>query len=327
MISPDSLVATLEINIDPLIHLGPIEIAWHGLMSAVGIGVGLEIAVRYARWKQLDPNPIYSMSLWMVVAGVIGARVLFLAENHAGDLLTPSMWLGVQGFSIYGGMIGAGLAAVVFLMHRRLDMRYMDALAAGFPMGMAIGRIGDLIYGEHFGAPSSLPWAIKYVHPGAGVPGPDVAYQPGGLYEIVLALMIAVVIWSLRNRFRRSGELLWTVVGLYGLGRSLMFFYRSDSEPLALGLDVSQWISLALVGGSLLGLWVARHPEVRKRIAAAIGSALLVGAGLTSLAGCSSGRTGEGASPGDPLSVSAVPSRTALEPHSETYSRFGGDLC
>lgn len=67
-------------------------------------------------------------------------------------------------------------------------------MAYAFPAGKAIGRLGDVINGEHFGPPTGRPWGIRYTHPEALTPDPGVAYHPGGLYEVVLALaMLALV--------------------------------------------------------------------------------------------------------------------------------------
>jgi phosphatidylglycerol---prolipoprotein diacylglyceryl transferase len=254
--------AIVTIDVDPFIQLGPVEIAWHGLMTAVGIVVAAFVAMRYARGRGLDPEPVYGAVLWAVLAGMAGARVLFLVENDAGALLEPGEWIGSEGFSVYGGMIAGAAAAGLYFRRHLLGLRYLDALAAGFPLGMAVGRIGDLINGEHYGAVSDLPWALRYVHPAAEVPSGQVAYHPGGLYEIVLALLIAVAVALLYRSLRRPGQLFFLVVGLYAIGRFVMFFYRLDSDPLALGLDTSQWISLAIALASAVGFWlVSREPE------------------------------------------------------------------
>jgi phosphatidylglycerol:prolipoprotein diacylglycerol transferase len=298
MVHGETIIAVLRIDIDPFIHLGPVNIAWHGLMSAIGILVGLAIAVRYAKRKELDPDHLHSLVVWMMVAGIVGARLLFLLENDISYLLDPGAWFGSQGFSIYGAIIGAGLAAGALVIRRGLSLWYLDSIAAGFPLGMAIGRIGDLINGEHYGAASNLPWAIQYVHPAADVPSANVAYHAGGLYEVALALGIAVTIWLIRDHFRRPTELLWTVVGLYGAGRFVMFFYRVDSEPFLLGLDTSQWISLTLLVIAILGLWVARNPTSRRHVAPIVVAILLLGGGLGSLAGCASSKAASISRPG-----------------------------
>jgi hypothetical protein len=192
-----------------------------------------------------------------------------------------------------------GAAAAAFFFRRLgLGLSYLDAIAAGFPLGMAVGRFGDLINGEHYGASSDLPWAIRYVNPAAEVPSNAVAYHSGGLYEIVLALAVAAVVWALRDRLRRPGQLLWTVVGLYAAGRFVMFFYRADSETLALGLNSSQWISLALVAVAAAGLWRTSDPVRRRPRASTAVTIGFVVAALLVVSGCFDGDSEDSASSG-----------------------------
>jgi phosphatidylglycerol---prolipoprotein diacylglyceryl transferase len=130
----------------------------------------------------------------------------------------------------------------------------------GFPLGLAVGRVGDLINGEHYGPASSLPWAVRHPHPDALVPSPTVAYHDGGLYEIVLGLVLAVAVWRLRDRLRRPGTRLWTVLGLYATGRVVMFFFRDDSNPVLFGLVEAQVASLGLLGAAIMGaVWSLRR--------------------------------------------------------------------
>ena len=258
------LPAIWTVNIAPEFDLGPVTLAWHGVTIALGIALGTVVASWYARRRGLDPEPVVSAVMVLTLAGVVGARLVFLLEH--GELQDPSRWLGTRGFSFYGGMIFGTGAVAVQLLRQRLDPRYIDALAVGFPLGMALGRVGDLINGEHYGAPSDMPWAIRYSHPDADVPSATVAYHSGGLYEIVLALAVGLGIWLLRRRLRHTGDLLFAVIGLYGLGRFAMFFYRDDSPAFTLGLNSSQWLSLLLVGAAVLGLALSRWPALRRRL-------------------------------------------------------------
>lgn len=248
------MLAEIRIGIDPSIELGPLMLAWHGVMTAAGLVAGGWFATHYARRRELDPGPVLNLVVATALTGIVGARLLFLLQEQPGDLLRPGDWLGTRGFSIYGGVIGGALGAAVYLTRASLDARYLDALAAGFPVGLAIGRIGDLISGEHYGPRTDLPWGVSYTHPAAEVPATGVAYHSGGLYEIVLGLATLAITALLWRRLTRPLALFWTVIGLYGVGRFVMFFYRSDSDVLALGLDESQWISVALVAAAGFGL-------------------------------------------------------------------------
>jgi phosphatidylglycerol:prolipoprotein diacylglycerol transferase len=249
--------ATITIGLDPLIDVGPLRLSWHGLMIAVGLLVGATVAAGRARRIGIDGALIWVLAGAVTVAGMVGARVVFLAENEPAELVDPGAWFGTRGYAFYGGLIGGGLAAALLLRHWRLPAAYLDALAYGFPLGMAVGRIGDVINGEHFGPPTDAPWGIQYTHPDAEVPTSTLAYHAGGLYEVVLALALAAFVLLVGRRLRPSGALLWSVVGLYAAGRFVMFFYRDDSETLAAGLNGAQWISVALVVASAVGLFLA----------------------------------------------------------------------
>lgn len=244
----------ITINIDPMIDIGPVTVAWHGLTIALGLIVGAWLAVRVAGERGLDKDQTLNLVLLIAVSGMLGARIYYLVENDPSALLTPADWFDSRGFSFYGGILFGVPAVAFYLRWRGLGIGYLDALAAGFPLGMAIGRIGDVINGEHYGPVSDLPWAVRNANPNADVPDTTLAYHSGGLYEVALSLAMFAVIWPLRSRFRRPGTLLWTVIASYAFGRFLMFFVRDDSTELTLGLSVTQWTSLALLAVAGVGL-------------------------------------------------------------------------
>jgi phosphatidylglycerol:prolipoprotein diacylglycerol transferase len=259
--------AVINIDINPTIELGPLTLSWHGLSIASGILLGSVLATAYARRRELDPERVL-VAVWLIAGvGIIGAKLFYLLVNAPGDLLRPAEWFSGQGFAFYGAMIFGTAAVALYLWRNQLDLRYLDALASGFPLGMAVGRIGDVINGEHYGPPSDAPWAFRYLHPGADVPSDSVAYHSGGFYEVILALVMLPMVLALARRLRRPGALLWSVIALYGAGRFLMFFYRSDSDPFALGLNEAQWTSLALIAVAGLGAWLSERRSAGRRLA------------------------------------------------------------
>lgn len=255
-------VAVITIGLDPEIELGPLTVAWHGVGVVAGIAAGAWLAGRYADEAGLSRERLLNLVVLIALAGMAGARFFYLAEEEPAKLLAPGEWLGTRGFSFYGAMLLGTVAVALALWRLRLDRRYLDALAAGFPLGIAVGRLGDVANGEHYGAASDAPWAIRYTHPDADVPTSTVAYHSGGLYEVILGLAMLSLLWPLRHRFRSPTQLLWAVVGLYSAGRFLIFFFREDSDQLALGLSNGQWTSLALLAISAAAvLALARRPR------------------------------------------------------------------
>ncbi|MBA2764825.1 MAG: prolipoprotein diacylglyceryl transferase [Thermoleophilaceae bacterium] len=254
-----SSVGIITIDIDPFIELGPVTLAWHGMAIVVGLFVGALMARRFAAERGLDAEPVIDLVFVVALSGIVGSRLFYLVINDPGALVDPVRWLGTRGFAFYGALILAPIAAAAYMRWKRLDTRYLDALAAGFPLGVFIGRFGDLVNGEHFGPESTALWAVRNVHPDADVPSNLLAYHSGGLYEMALGLAIFALIWPLRHRLTRPLSVLWSVIALYGAGRLLMFFFRTDAAPAALGLNEAQWTSLALIAAAGLGAYLSRR--------------------------------------------------------------------
>lgn len=237
----------ITINIDPEFGIGPLTIAWHGLTIALGILIGAAAAARWLRERGLDVEPMYNFALLATLGGIAGARIFYLFEHDPAGLLVPGRLLSSHGFTFDGGVILAAALIAAYVHRARLGGRYLDACAAGLPLGVAVGRIGDVINGEHYGERSSFLLAVRNAHPDADTPDPGFAYQNGGLYEVLLAAAIFAIVWPLRHRLRRPGDLAWLVLGLFAAGRFFEFFLRGDSPQLALGLSNAQWTSIVLL--------------------------------------------------------------------------------
>ena len=103
-------------------------------------------------------------------------------------------------------------------------------------MGVAFGRIGDLINGEHYGPRSDFFLARAQLQPRRVDAELRLRLPERRPYEMLLATLIFLVVWPLRHRVRRPGAMVWLVLGLFAAGRFVEFFVRSDSPALALAL-------------------------------------------------------------------------------------------
>ncbi len=243
-------LAVITIGIDPEIQVGPVTLAWHGITIALGIVVAMLITMRWVRLRGLNPDPLFELTGLLAISGFLGGRIYYLLE-HGGPLL------GARGFTFDGGFILAGLVLVFWVRYKRLDIRYLDAIALWLPLGVAIGRVGDLINGEHYGAVSTAFYAVRNSSPNALTPDSQLAYENGGLFEIALALFVLAAMLILQRHAKRPGDLAWAAVGLFAFGRFFEFFLRSDSPELALGLSNAQWTSVALLVAAVMGRTIA----------------------------------------------------------------------
>ncbi len=179
---------TISIGMDPNIaKFGSLQLTWHGIFTAVGIAAGVYLGAWLGRRQGITEDDAYSVALVGVPAGIIGARAMYVLENHARF---SGQWLDVLrinegGISIYGAVIGGVLGAVAYGWIRKLPItRGLDAAGFGLLLGMGIGRIGDLINGEHVAKASSLPWATEYTNPAS----PSFTYgptHPATTYEMI----------------------------------------------------------------------------------------------------------------------------------------------
>ncbi|MCP9490442.1 MAG: prolipoprotein diacylglyceryl transferase [Solirubrobacteraceae bacterium MAG38_C4-C5] len=247
------MIAAITIGIDPTIELGPVTLAWHGITIALGIMIGGVAAGRHAREHGLDVDPLYTVGSIAALAGIVGGRIFYLLENDPAGLVDPAQLFSGRGFTFAGGVILAAVAIAVYVRGRDLSPRYLTAGALGLPLGVAIGRIGDVINGEHYGPATDFFLAVRNTHPDADVPSPALAYHSGGLYEVLLAAAIFAVVWPLRHRFAHVTTPVWLVLALFAVGRFVIFFFRLDSDELALGLNSAQWTSIVLLIVAIAG--------------------------------------------------------------------------
>jgi phosphatidylglycerol:prolipoprotein diacylglycerol transferase len=249
-----ALDAVITIDIPPTFHVGPLELAWHGITIAVGIAVGGVLAGRWARRRDMDVDPLYTIGGILAIAALVGGRIFYLAEH--GELADPSRWVASTGFTFDGGFIAAAIGITLYLWRSGLGVEYLDVVAAALPLGVAVGRIGDIINGEHYGAATTFFLGVRNANAGALTPRHDIAYHNGGLYEVILASTVFAVVWPLRHRLRPIPlAMTWLVLALFSVGRFFEFFLRSDSETLALGMSSAQWTSLVLLSVAALGAW------------------------------------------------------------------------
>jgi phosphatidylglycerol:prolipoprotein diacylglycerol transferase len=244
---PLSIVIDLEPN---LFRLGPFLITWHGVFAVLGILAGARLGLWLLSKDGVDVTHGADGVAWMVLLGLIGARALYVWENFklfAGNLLKILAFT-EGGISQWGGLFGAMAGAYIWA--RRASFSYwklMDAAGSAAMIGLAIGRIGDVINGEHHGTPTTLPWGVEYVNPDTlGQPGQVV--HPEVAYEMILTLVLFGALLPFHQRLKKrlpDGVLGLTYLGLYGVGRFFLSYFRTDPAVFD-GLRQAQLASLLM---------------------------------------------------------------------------------
>ena len=268
-----ALLLAIKINIDPVIvRIAGLEITWHGLFTALGVVLGVAIATWFARRANYEEDMIYNVALALVIGGIIGARGLYVLEHTSQfkDNLGDIFAINTGGISIYGALIGGAIGGWLFayLSHVPNLPRAADIAAIGGIVGMAVGRIGDIINGEHFASGTGLPWGVIYTNPHspsflAGFVEPQ---HPAVAYELIGDLLIFLGLIFVYFRVQRAGVTFFAWVFAYGLLRTLVSFLRLDDTVL-LGLRTAQLIGIAgMVGGLGALVYLFRYPPKEERL-------------------------------------------------------------
>ncbi len=240
----------ISIGIDPLlIAVGLFTVSWHSLFSMVAIAVGVWLPVHIADKSGLSADTLLSLAMWAVPGGIIGARLVHVIDYWSYYAANPgaifAVWQG--GLAIWGGILGGVVTGLIFARIRGLPFaRYADLAALGLILAQAVGRIGDVINGEHISTTTGLPWGFIYTHPNSPAYGLPPTH-PAVAYELLMDLLIFGVLWKLRRRLRPDGALFLIYLIAYSAGRFFLSFLRLDSNTVLFGLNQPQWISLLVI--------------------------------------------------------------------------------
>lgn len=266
----------------PTIHnpvaltIAGIGIRWYAIFILTGIVVAIVVMRAVARKRGMDPEFILDIAPWVVLGGIFGARLYYLAlkwdfySDHPGEAIN----IRLGGLTIHGAL-AAGTLLFYFFCRRRgyRFLAWADVVIAVVPIGQAIGRWGNWANQEAFGTPTTLPWAVS-IDPEHRPSGYEKysTFHPTFLYEGILDLGIAAfLIWMVlrmpRSKRFREGDALWSYFVLYGVARLAVESVRTDS--LYIGpLRAAYWISggLVLAGSAMLILrhtvWPGRRADV-----------------------------------------------------------------
>ena len=262
-----AVVASIPSPSDGDISIGPLNLHAYGVMLAIGVLVAVKVAeTRHARYGR-DPGEIDAIAVWVIVAGVIGARVyhLFTGYDWDEDGITGAFKIWTGGLSIWGAVIGGLIALVVLARRRGLPVLVlMDSIAPAVVLAQAIGRWGNWFNQELFGRPTDLPWGLEIdvAHrPARYIAEPT--FHPTFLYESLYCLAIfAVLLLVDRRRELRRGQVFALYVALYTFGRFWLELLRADPASELFGVRFNALFSAALcVFGVVWFVWLGRHAE------------------------------------------------------------------
>jgi phosphatidylglycerol---prolipoprotein diacylglyceryl transferase len=270
-------------NLNPvLVHLGPLQIRWYGMMYALSFIIGYYLICYLApkRGVPLDRDDVGDLILYLVAGVLFGGRLGYvLFYNLPYYLHHPAQIVAVWdgGMSFHGGLIGVIIAGLLFSRKTSIPFWSLAELVVPVaPLGFFLGRLGNFINGELWGRPSDVAWAIIFPHAPL-VHGVMVPRHPSELYEAILeGLVLFTILWFLAQKPRPKGVLFGTFLTLYGLFRCFVEFFRQPDPQLGfIGgvITMGQILSIPMI---LIGMgvivWALRRsrstPEERPMVSA-----------------------------------------------------------
>jgi len=248
-----------------------------GVMVALGFLAGY-LWMRYAAERmEEDADRIADLSLWVLLAGIVGARLLFVLvhRNEYVDHPLEALMIWKGGLVLYGGILGAMLTGFLIIKRRGMSFhRTADIVMPCLMLGLAIGRWGCLMVGDCYGrVASDLPWAIRFPNiAGSMMPHTliDRPLHPTQIYMSLNAFLLFLILTVVLRRRRFEGQVFYIGLMLYAISRSIIECYRGDNlERGYFGpLSTSQWISVVI---ALLALW--RYVVARRNASVVVGAA------------------------------------------------------
>jgi phosphatidylglycerol:prolipoprotein diacylglycerol transferase len=254
-----------------LIRIGSFPINTYGVFLAIAFLCAILISTRLGERDGLPRQKIYDLSLWMLLAGLVGSKILMLftePEYRENPLQLISLDFLRSGGVWYGGLLGGVIAGYLLMKRYQLPWwKTADAFAPGLAVGNFFGRQGCFAAGCCWGKPTTLPWGVKFTELGheiTGVPT-DTYLHPTQLYESFAMLLVFFFLLWLHKRKRFSGQVILAYALLYSIIRFAIEFVRDDPRgdifglTTLTGLSTSQMISLIIAISALIALILRRR--------------------------------------------------------------------
>lgn len=266
-------------SIDHLgIHIGGLHLRFYAMALLAGILSAAMLIAYRARRAGEDPDHVWNGLVWVVLAGIVGARLYHVLTPPPSMGITAweylsdparaiAIWEG--GLGVPGALVAGGIAAFIYARRQGMDFWvWADLIVPGVALGQAVGRLGNYFNQELYGQPTDLPWAIT-IRPENRLPDYKTfsRFHPMFLYEMILNLVICVGLIWIGRRFAhrlRSGDLLGLYAIAYAGGRFFLEYLKLDAPAIGQGLTIAQVVSVLAVIGGVLFL-VARHRFVARQ--------------------------------------------------------------
>ncbi len=259
----DVTIFGINIPIKPVAFTLPIlggwNVYWYGIIIALGFLAALVYAYFNAKRFSINLDRLLDVVLVAAPVAVFSARlyyIIFSDDMKITDFFNFSSG-GFAGLAIYGAVIGALLSGALMCYIRKVNiLDAFDIASIGFLLGQGIGRWGNFVNQEAFGAATGSSWFGMTSEAVAAELGTGVLAHPCFLYESVWCLAGALVLHIISKKRVFSGQIILSYCVWYGFGRGFIELLRTDSLYLFGVIRVSSLLSFVICIGAAVTLFL-----------------------------------------------------------------------
>lgn len=243
-------------------NIGNFPIYYYGVCMALALCVGVFTSVWIAKRENFSPDIVYDISPFVILGGILGARLYYCALNWGYYCKYPTeilqIWQG--GISIHGAILGGLVAGAIYAkIHKLSILKLCDIFSYGLILAQAVGRWGNFFNSEAFGRPTDLPWKLFIPLNARPAEFIDINYfHPTFLYESIWNVFVFLILYFIIRKLIKKyapkveGLVFCAYLILYSIGRILIEGLRIDSVLNLFSIPIAQIVSVLIILLALL---------------------------------------------------------------------------
>lgn len=245
-----------------LFTIGSVTIYGYGLMIALGAVAAVFMATWRGKKQGKDWNMVFDISLWSLIAGLLGARLTYIFRHFSYYLENPKELLGSDGYIVYGGVILGILVGFLICKIKKVSfLEMVDLLIPSVSLGQGFGRIGCFLAGCCYGKRTDSLFGMFF--PADSYAPSGVSIWPTQLFSAIGDFALVIILLVLSRQKLPKGSICAFYMIFYGIGRFLIEFLRDDERGFIGVLSNSQVVSIGFVILGCLFFFLTRRAEKR----------------------------------------------------------------
>lgn len=245
-----------------LFSIGPFTVHGYGFMIALGILACIFLGLYRAKRRGMSQDAVLDISIIGILCGFLGAKLLYILVELDRFLQEPLQVLGSEGFVVYGGILAGVFSAILYCKRKGLSfLEYFDLLAPSIAIAQGFGRIGCFLAGCCYGRETQCFLGVTF--PEGSIAPSGVKLLPTQLFSSAGDFLIMAILLLYSRKPRPKGNTGALYLLLYGVGRFLIEFLRSDERGTVGVLSTSQFISIGICVAALFLFF--RHKIIKKQ--------------------------------------------------------------